>query len=231
MTTNARKTDAQRLGNGKKAFNVKQVEKMVETAAGGYTAGDGIVIADNTISVDGQTVAMKSELPDMSDYQEKLTAGNGIVIDSNNEISSTLENMHIVDTTKYADYFEYDSSTLLAKALKDICVVINYQGEDMGSGAGCLITIPKGVTMNINGFTTCIGRSAYTSVAVTIANYQIYSNSSSKSVIANYTSIKYDSSTGIVTGKYGSESKTLTCKGTEPSGVTPGDEFRMYVRE
>lgn len=80
MTTNARKTDAQRLGNGKKAFNVKQVEKMVEDAGGSYTAGTGIVISNDEISVDAQTVAMKSELPDLNDYQEKLTAGDNITI-------------------------------------------------------------------------------------------------------------------------------------------------------
>lgn len=63
MVTTQMKTDAQRLGNGKKAFNVKQVEKMVEDAGGGteYTAGTGIVIADDTISVDEQIVAMKSD--------------------------------------------------------------------------------------------------------------------------------------------------------------------------
>ena len=53
MVTNARKTDAQRLGNGKKAFSVKQVETLLENATGTeYTAGTGITIVDNTISVD-----------------------------------------------------------------------------------------------------------------------------------------------------------------------------------
>ena len=76
------KTDAQRLGNGKKAFNVKQVEKMVEDAGGSdYIAGTGIVIADDTISVDEQTVAMKSEI------QPVLTAISPISINSDNEIN------------------------------------------------------------------------------------------------------------------------------------------------
>ena len=53
-----------------------------------YTAGDGIVIESNEISADTSVLATKSELPDMNDYQEKLTAGTGISIDSSNVISA-----------------------------------------------------------------------------------------------------------------------------------------------
>ena len=65
MVTTQMKTDAQRLGNGKKAFNVKQVEKMIEQGGGGteYAAGTGIVIAEDEISIDEQIVALKSEIP------------------------------------------------------------------------------------------------------------------------------------------------------------------------
>lgn len=66
MTTNARKTDAQRLGNGKKAFNVKQIEEkienlpsaeeieqMLESKQDVLIAGDNITIVDNVISATG----------------------------------------------------------------------------------------------------------------------------------------------------------------------------------
>lgn len=68
------------------------VHALVAGSAGGgtgpsYQPGTGIVIENNTISVDQSTVAMQSDLPDMSGYQEKLTTGDGISIDGNNEIS------------------------------------------------------------------------------------------------------------------------------------------------
>lgn len=62
----------------------------IEMGAGGghtYRPGTGIVIEGDTISVDQTTVAMQSDLPDMSGYQEKLTTGDGISIDQNDEIS------------------------------------------------------------------------------------------------------------------------------------------------
>ena len=70
----------------------------IEMGAGGghtYQPGTGIVIEDNTISIDQSTVAMKSDLPDMSGYQEKLTTGDGISIDGNNEISVKTDNTTI----------------------------------------------------------------------------------------------------------------------------------------
>ena len=52
MVTEQMKTDAQRFGNGKKGYNIKQVAEMLENAGGGYTAGDGITISeDKVISV------------------------------------------------------------------------------------------------------------------------------------------------------------------------------------
>ena len=70
------------------------------SATGGgttYTAGNGINIANDVISVDSDSVAMKSDLPseeevqfeelDLDDYQTKLTAGEGVLIDSNGIIS------------------------------------------------------------------------------------------------------------------------------------------------
>lgn len=53
MVTTQMKTDAQRLGNGKKAFNVKQVEKMVESKQDVLTAGENIIIENNVISASG----------------------------------------------------------------------------------------------------------------------------------------------------------------------------------
>jgi hypothetical protein len=64
-----------------------------------YTAGNGIDITNDVISVDSDSVAMKSDLPDeeevefeeldLDDYQTKLTAGQGITIDSDGTISAT----------------------------------------------------------------------------------------------------------------------------------------------
>lgn len=72
MVTTQMKTDAQRFGNGKKGFNVKQVEEMLENAGGNYTAGTGIDISESDeISVD------------TTEIQTKLIAGDGIDITEN----------------------------------------------------------------------------------------------------------------------------------------------------
>ena len=118
MTTNARKTDAQRLGNGKKAFNVKQVEKMVEDAGGTeYTAGDGISIsAENEISVDTTTI------------QEKLTAGSGI--DITNDVISVIGGDFIyLDSTDWSSCLAYDIENSLMEVKKDIIVSIYFNGQ------------------------------------------------------------------------------------------------------
>lgn len=126
MTTNARKTDAQRLGNGKKAFNVKQVEKMIEQGGGGteYTAGDGISIsAENAISVDTTTI------------QEKLTAGTGITI-ADNVISASggADGYTLYKSYDWTELFEttLDGSQYKnLKAKKDVVIV--FMGYIMGA--------------------------------------------------------------------------------------------------
>ena len=75
---------------------------VVISADGGgstYSAGQGINIVNDVISVDSDSVAMKSDLPseeevnfeelDLDDYQKKLTAGQNIEIDSDGVISAT----------------------------------------------------------------------------------------------------------------------------------------------
>ena len=59
-------------------YNTQWYEKVIEGGGGGtsYTAGDGINISNNEISVDTDTI------------QPKLTAGTNITIDANNVISA-----------------------------------------------------------------------------------------------------------------------------------------------
>lgn len=59
-------------------YNTQWYEKVIEGGGGGtsYTAGDGINISNNEISVDTTTI------------QPKLTAGTNITIDANNVISA-----------------------------------------------------------------------------------------------------------------------------------------------
>lgn len=44
--------------------NMDDIEELKETGGTAYTAGDGIDITENVISVDTDTVAMKSDIPD-----------------------------------------------------------------------------------------------------------------------------------------------------------------------
>ena len=87
---------------------------VISAAGGGggstYTAGTGINITNDVISVDSDSVAMKSDLPseeevefeelDLDDYQKKLTEGTGISIDSDGVISadSSMATKSYVDT-------------------------------------------------------------------------------------------------------------------------------------
>ena len=61
------------------------VEWTTASSGASYTAGDGIVIDNDEISVDTSVVATKT---DLSAKQDTLTAGTGISI-SNNVISAT----------------------------------------------------------------------------------------------------------------------------------------------
>lgn len=93
--------------------------------AGGvdYTAGTGIVIENNEISADTSVLATKTELPDMSDYQEKLTAGSGITIDANNIISATGSGDNWIKVTSLDAFVTiYDSAT--HTFLKDTKIIL-----------------------------------------------------------------------------------------------------------
>ena len=71
-------------------YQIKSYEKLVDilgaTAGGGaeYTAGEGITIAENVISVDWEKVAKKSDI-------KAYSAGNGIEISADGVISCTVE--------------------------------------------------------------------------------------------------------------------------------------------
>lgn len=138
MVTTQMKTDAQRLGNGKKAFDVKQVEKMIESAGGSYTAGTGIDITDDEISVDTTTI------------QEKLTAGTGIDI-TNNVISAlggeseAFTEFVYNSTERYSALYDLTNDVFL----KDVFIQLGYAESVNGNALTCkgVKYYPKGTKL------------------------------------------------------------------------------------
>lgn len=89
MVTEQMKTDAQRFGNGKKGYNIKQVAELLENAGGGYTAGTGISISEEkAISVDSTVVALKSDIP--KEFEQYTDNDWTIFIDDNNIVKEDL---------------------------------------------------------------------------------------------------------------------------------------------
>jgi len=118
--------------------------------AGGatYTAGTGIVIESNEISADTSVLATKTELPDMDNYQPKLTAGSGITIDTDNVIDvntsgikSMLESWGLVENS--TEYLTYVSDN---KLTTDMIVEV----EDNISDYMDIIYLRKGT--DVSGF-------------------------------------------------------------------------------
>ena len=56
------------------AKNTDDIDKLKKQGTGGssYTAGNGINITNNTISIDNTVVATKSDLPNMNNYVSKV---------------------------------------------------------------------------------------------------------------------------------------------------------------
>lgn len=107
--------------------------------AGGanYTAGTGIVIESNEISADTSVLATKSELPDMDDYQPKLTEGNGIDITSDvisideSKINFNREYTLVDFDTFIADFcYESDNKYYLKQS---VLLSFNWGGEISGT--------------------------------------------------------------------------------------------------
>lgn len=63
--------------NGVGPVIIENIDKIGGGGSGSYTAGNGIKIKNNQISVDTDVVATKSDLPDMGEYatESELTAG------------------------------------------------------------------------------------------------------------------------------------------------------------
>lgn len=75
--------------------------------AGVSTAGNGIVIENNEVSVDTEVIATNDYVDtELADKQDKLVAGNGIKID-NNEISIDTSNFWEVIIPKVSPYEDY----------------------------------------------------------------------------------------------------------------------------
>ena len=101
-------------------------------AGGGanYTAGDGIKIESNEISADTSVLATKTELPDMDDYQPKLTAGSGIKI-TDDVISSEIEGFTLYSENDWGRFINNSAVT------EDLLIRLSYQIKGM-------LYIPKG---------------------------------------------------------------------------------------
>ena len=109
-----------------------------------YTAGAGIVIESNEISADTSVLATKSELPDMDDYQPKLTAGDGIDI-TNNVISCA--GFVLEDSNDWTGYLRASGTTY--EVTEDILIIIKASGLDFASYPDAYfgsIYLPKGYT-------------------------------------------------------------------------------------
>lgn len=116
------KTDAQRLGNGKKAFNVKQIEEkianlpstedieeMLETKQDVLTAGENITIENNVISATGGGSSDEWEIIPTTDYEnyfDELLVNNGY-----NKPKEDL--LVIIKTATGSGYYTLDEYKLL----------------------------------------------------------------------------------------------------------------------
>lgn len=207
MVTTQMKTDAQRLGNGKKAFNVKQVEKMLEDAGGSYTAGTGIDITDDEISVDTTTI------------QEKLTAGDGIAI-TDNVISALGSGWEVVPVADRGNLF--DANNLISE---DIIVLIN---TAPGSSANFMTYfVPKGINITTKLPIYYTKQQIYDGdvTIFAIADRQlnmIIKNNTNSFSVPLYKPVSITSENGILTYKI-SESINMSCMNTthiESSGYS-----------
>lgn len=157
-------------GHAGKVLAVNSSADGVEwiTPSGGttYTAGNGIAIANDEISVDTSVVATQS---DLSGKQNTLTAGSGITIDSNNVISASgggsiqIDNQTIINdngtyktavggyvsgggqATTYVTGGSGSTSRAVAEN-SNLTNPINYASTISGSG-----TIYASYTLTING--------------------------------------------------------------------------------
>ena len=149
---------------------------VVISATGGgstYTAGTGVDITNDVISVDTDTVAMKSDLPseeavqfeefDPSDYQPKLTAGTGV--DITNDVisvdSSTVAMKSDLPSEEAVQFEEFDPSNYQEKLTAGTGIditnnVISVDPDDLPAGP----TGPQGPA-GPQGATGADGESAY----------------------------------------------------------------------
>lgn len=135
--------------------------------AGTYTAGNGIDITNNVISVDSDSVAMKSDLPseeevefeelDLDDYQTKLTAGQGVTIDSDGTISAEGKNYTAgngIDITN--DVISVDSDSVAMKSDLPEEEEVDFEELDLDDYQTKL-TAGQGITIDSDGTISATG--------------------------------------------------------------------------
>lgn len=131
--------------------------KPLGSGGGSYTAGTGITIADDTISVDTTTI------------QEKLTAGTGIDI-TGNTISATGGGgaPTVVQTTgdSTTDVMSQNATTsMVYHDTTKTCVQIGLDASATRTSTNSQIAIGKGATASGSGYNIVIGNNASASAA------------------------------------------------------------------
>lgn len=154
--------------------------------AGTYTAGNGIDITNDVISVDSDSVAMKSDLPseeevefeelDLDDYQTKLTAGQGITIDSDGTISAEGKNYTAgtgIDITN--DVISVDSDSVAMKSDLPSEEEVDFEELDLDDYQTKLTAGP-GVSIDSDGVISAEGRTYTAGNGIDIDSDGVISN-------------------------------------------------------
>lgn len=151
-----------------------------------YTAGNGIDITNDVISVDSDSVAMKSDLPDeeevefeeldLDDYQTKLTAGQGITIDSDGTISAEGKNYTAgtgIDITN--DVISVDSDSVAMKSDLPSEEEVDFEELDLDDYQTKLTAGP-GVSIDSDGTISAEGRTYTAGNGIDIDSDGVISN-------------------------------------------------------
>ena len=237
MTTNARKTDAQRLGNGKKAFNVKQVEKIVEEGSIEYTAGAGISISsENAISVDtatiqpkmsagsGISISAQNEISvDTTTIQEKLTAGTGITI-ADNVISASggSDGYTLYDSITWSNIIKKDDNNNWY-VTKD-CVIVLRDNHNFNYN----ITLHKGVlygnSLTLNAVSYAQSGNTVNTAIIFFALYSVNFDATAIELTCQTLQVNASGATGF-------QSNATFTKDTSISGYIGNDHIRLFVKD
>lgn len=209
MVTTQMKTDAQRLGNGKKAFDVKQVEKMIESAGGSYTAGTGIDITDDEISVDTTAI------------QEKLTAGTGIDI-TENVISASSSGYTLYNSTTWSDIFKKDSND--AWYVTKDCVIVARDNQNFNYTINLFKGIIYANSLTIPSINYAQSGNYVDNSNMLMLLYNINFDNASIGVVTQTLQINSNGSTGV-------QSNQTFVKDISISGYIGSNHIRLFVKD